>query len=189
MEISERSQTIHRSFNTGLSVTVLIIGIALCGALYDSIGDIYNKLSGATLERVHKSEINQIVIDEGYRACPYKDSRGLWTVGFGHLITDGDYKTCMDPHEAISLLRHDYTKSVRHVSRMYPWASEEPKLILINMDYNMGPNRLAKFTNTLKYLEEENYDLAAGEILDSRYASQVGSRAVRLAARTMGLQQ
>jgi lysozyme len=54
------------------------------------------------------------------------------------------------------------------------------------MCFNMGPGNLAKFQNMIAALEAQDYDLAAAEALDSRWAKQVGQRAERLAQRLRG---
>ena len=48
------------------------------------------------------------------------------------------------------------------------------------MAFNMGVPRLMKFVNMWMAIERENYPLACVEMLDSRWANQVGKRAVRL---------
>jgi lysozyme len=47
------------------------------------------------------------------------------------------------------------------------------------MYFNLG-NRLFGFKKTLKYIDEGNYAQAAEEMLDSKWAGQVGERAQRL---------
>ena len=51
----------------------------------------------------------------------------------------------------------------------------------------MGINRLLGFKKTLGHLREGNYPAAADELLDSRYARQVGRRANELADTLRGL--
>jgi lysozyme len=51
----------------------------------------------------------------------------------------------------------------------------------MDMAFNMGVPRLCKFVNMWNAIHEEKYDIAAKEMLDSRWANQVKSRAVKLA--------
>jgi hypothetical protein len=44
--------------------------------------------------------------------------------------------------------------------------------------YNVGTTTLLKFKKTLQYLEDGSYEEAAKEVLDSRWADQVGRRAI-----------
>ena len=52
---------------------------------------------------------------------------------------------------------------------------------LVNLCFNMGIPRLMQFKKTLAYIQEGDYKKAANELLDSRYAHQVGYRAVEVA--------
>ena len=178
---TEREQTRHRKINT-------IIGVALSLMLSTSMVWAYNKFEALDAEQVVISEIAQIVADEGYKKCVYKDSRTFPTVGFGHLIlpTD-DIDKCITPKEAVRLLREDYYSASESVDNRYLWAHGEVRLVLINMTYQMGSTGVSKFKITLEHLQDENYDAAATELLDSTWANQTPSRAARLAGRIMGL--
>jgi len=50
------------------------------------------------------------------------------------------------------------------------------------MCFNLGIFRLLGFEQALTHMRAGHYDDAAREMLDSRWAKQVGARAVRLAA-------
>jgi lysozyme len=54
------------------------------------------------------------------------------------------------------------------------------QLILMDMAFNMGVPRLCKFKNMWNAIHEQRFDIASAEMLDSRWATQVGSRAVKL---------
>lgn len=184
-ERKEKKQTMHRTINT------ILLGVAVVfGAFFveDKLTPVYEEISGITQQRVIQSEIDQIADDEGYRPCAYKDSLGLVTVGFGTLV-DGKMQVgeCIDGHKAVELLREHYTIASNSVDKRYPWAKGETRLALINLSYNMGETRLGKFKLTLEHLKEMEYDKAAGELLNSRYAHQVPNRAGRMAGRIMSL--
>jgi len=53
------------------------------------------------------------------------------------------------------------------------------------MSFNLGITRLLKFKNFLKAMEDKDWDKAAVEMIDSRWAIQVGPRAVRLKDRVL----
>jgi lysozyme len=55
------------------------------------------------------------------------------------------------------------------------------QLVLVDMGFNMGIPRLCKFKKMWNAIHEEKYDIAAKEMLDSRWANQVKSRSVKLA--------
>ena len=48
------------------------------------------------------------------------------------------------------------------------------------MCFNLGITRLLKFKKFLGALESKDYKTASEEMMDSRWATQVGPRAVRL---------
>jgi len=135
------------------------------------------------------SEISQLMIDEGFRKCIYDDSRGLATIGFGHLMLPTDTYKCITYRQAVELLRKDYDYAANSVDTRYTWASGEVRLVLINMTYQMGQKGVSKFVNTLSNLRDENFDEAAIEMLDSPWASeaQTPRRALRLAGRIMSI--
>ena len=54
--------------------------------------------------------------------------------------------------------------------------------VLVNMAFNLGITRLLGFKNTLAAMQAGNYADAAKGMLDSKWATQVGARATRLAA-------
>lgn len=184
---SEKKQTIHRSLNTILAIGVLVMGILMINPVIESTNDLYEQISGIEQQKVIDSEIAQIVADEGYRSRPYKDSRGLWTIGFGHLIKEGENFKDLTPHKAVEMLRKDYEYASDSVENKYPWAEGEVKLVLINMTFQMGVSGVSKFENTISHMQQGEYDKAAGEMLDSRWASQTPNRAARLAGRIMKL--
>ena len=50
------------------------------------------------------------------------------------------------------------------------------------MLFNLGRSRFMKFKKTIVFAYEMNWDRVATEMLDSRWAKQVGQRAYRLSA-------
>ena len=181
MTKNEKLQAIHRCFNTISLILVVCIGL-------NSLRPIIDDISGLKDKRVIESEIAQIVIDEGYRSVPYRDTLGKWTVGFGHLIKKGETFDKLTPHMAVEMLRRDYASAQESVSRLHPWAEGEVRLVLTNMTYQLGTTGLLEFKKTISNLKDEKYDLSAGEMLTSRWAKQTPLRAARLAGRIMAIQ-
>lgn len=181
----ERSQTAHRTINSLLSVIVLVLGYFFIQA---ELKPVYEDLSGITEQSVEREETSQIFNDEGLRLCQYKDSLGNATIGVGHLVLEKDnLPQCITSHQAIELLMKDYRYAKDNVEKRYPWAEGEVKLILINMTFQLGENRLAKFQQTLLHLKNKEYQLAAGEVLDSTLYKQTPKRLERHAARILSL--
>lgn len=171
----------HRWFNTSVSVLVLA-GLLAASA----IG--YEKYIEVSTKQIHKSEMNQITLDEGFSKCSYTDSLGFRTIGFGHLVKKGEnFNSCISIATAFSLLHKDYLIALRSVEKRYPWAEGEAKLVLVNMSYQLGSTRLSRFEKTLRHLESNRWRKAAIEMIDSRWAIQTPKRAIRLAVRVLSL--
>lgn len=184
----ESKQEKHRFFN---SVVSIFMPFFLCFILYHSYGkEFIADVTGETERVIEKQEIEQIMNDEGFKLCQYKDSLGHATIGFGHLVLPSDtFGDCITHHEAIELLVKDYKYAKKTVERRYPWAKGEAKLVLINMTFQLGENRLSKFTKTLHYMETEQYQLAAGEVLDSVVHKQAPKRIQRHSGRLLSLEE
>ena len=181
----EQKQTIHRSINTALSVVVLVLGLLF---IKNELIPVYESISGIQQQRIERKEISTIFTDESLRLCQYKDSLGNATIGVGHLVLKNDnMPKCITTQEAISLLQKDYQYAKINVEKRYPWADGDAKRVLINMSFQLGESRLSKFKKTLRYLEDENYYLAAGEILDSNLYKQTPRRLERHVSRILSL--
>ncbi len=171
---------LHRWINTSLTTLVLVGGLMFSGYAYGKYQDIL-------LAQGHASEMAQIVSDEGFRECKYKDTKGLGTIGFGHLVLPNENMSCITPQKAINLLHNDYYVAWNAVEKNFPWAEGEVKLVLTNMSYQIGITKLLNFKKTLKYMEDENYTMAAMEMIDSKWYNETPDRAMRLAVRILAL--
>ena len=115
---------------------------------------------------------------EGFRQFPYLDSLGIQTIGYGRNL---ESRGISEP-EASYLLSNDIAEAEEMLHRYpYYWnLSGERKAVLIDMMVNMGPTRLAGFKKMHAALEARNYELAALEMMDSKWSTQVGQRALTL---------
>lgn len=133
-----------------------------------------------TLE--HRARVrDQIARHEGLRLKPYRDSVGKLTIGYGRNLDDVGLKI----HEAAYLLAGDIQEATADLLNRYPWFERlDPvrQAVLINMRFNLGATRLAKFARTLGCIERGQYGEASDHMLDSLWAQQVGQRAVELSA-------
>lgn len=122
----------------------------------------------------------QLSTDEGYRTKLYVDSVGKTSIGVGRNLTD----IGVDSGEISLMLDNDIERAVAAAHRLIPSfddLSEQRKAVVCNMVFNMGERTFAGFHNTLQALAERRWDDAATHMLESKWASQVGDRAVRLA--------
>jgi lysozyme len=138
-----------------------------------------NKMLSLPTEMKKKLE-SLLVQEEGFKKFPYQDTTGNLTIGVGrNLSTIG-----ISEDEAIFLLENDIIACEREIWRACPWYAslDNPrKMVIIDMCFNMGIQKLLEFRNMLGALESKDYISAAKEMLNSKWANQVGSRAQRLA--------
>lgn len=122
----------------------------------------------------------QLTLHEGRRSKPYKDSVGKLTIGVGHNLTDlGLSETAID-----FILAEDITAHSAELIAALPWVAyldDVRQRVLMDMAFNMGVPTLLTFKNTLAAVERGDYHTAAEGMLASKWATQVGGRATRLA--------
>ena len=78
------------------------------------------------------------------------------------------------------LLKHDLQRHTREIRDNFP-LEEQPdnaRAVLIDMGYNVGVPTLMSFEGMLHAMHNRDYKQAAVELLDSKYAEQVKTRAV-----------
>lgn len=121
-----------------------------------------------------------LVIHESYKQFPYQDSTGHLTIGIGRNLDDRGISTT----EAFQLLDDDifyfYTK-LNHALPFFCDMSDNRQIALVDMCFNLGINGLLGFTQAIEALKNKDYEAAAKEMLDSKWAEQVGERANTLA--------
>jgi len=119
---------------------------------------------------------------EGVETHAYECSEGKITVGVGRNIDQGGGMGLSDD-EIDYLLQNDIERCIVELSSEYPWFSgldEVRKDAIVDISFNLGQTRLRLFKRALAAMETGNYKEAATEFLDSRWAKQVGSRALEL---------
>jgi len=122
---------------------------------------------------------DQLRRDEGFSHTLYVDSLGFPTIGVGHNL-----KTPISTEAIDQILWDDVAQAQDDCARSFSFweALSEPRQgVLVNMCFNLGLAGLQGFHKFLMALEAGQYGRAADEMLDSRWASQVGARAIRLA--------
>lgn len=123
---------------------------------------------------------DQLRRDEGVRSTLYRDELGFATVGVGHNLS-----TPLSDHSIQTILEDDVAAVKTELDTSLPWAASLDDArygALLNLSFNMGVVGLFGFSRMLRAIQAQDWDVAARELLDSRYARQVGDRATRLAA-------
>jgi len=134
---------------------------------------------------------------EGYRHEMYLDSRGIPTIGIGFNLTRPDAKYILqlvganhsDIMQKKQSLSDDQIKQIFQIcikiahedaKKWMPTFDTLPKnvkLAILDMSFNLGYPRLSKFIKTKDHILQGNYKLAAKELQNSKWATQVGDRA------------
>ena len=124
--------------------------------------------------------IKELTNDEGLRLMPYRDTVGKMTIGIGRNLDDVGISLA----EANTMLANDINRVIKDLDRAFSWwrnMSEARQRVICNMTFNLGINKLLKFNNTLKLMQDGHYKEAADAMRLSLWYRQVGARAERLA--------
>ena len=128
--------------------------------------------------------IEQLMTDEGRimkngRHICYQDSEGIWTVGYGRNIQERG----LSEEEAQMLLRNDIVSAIDDLMDNFSWfphVGPTRQEVFINMMFNLGLDKFKEFRRMIAAAEIGDYEQVAVEMMDSKWARQVGERAVRL---------
>jgi len=121
----------------------------------------------------------QLVLHEGLRLDPYHCTAGKLTIGVGRNLDD----VGISRDEAMLLLQHDIER-VKVPLEKLPWFNSlDPvrQKVIVDMAFNLGYAGLMGFKRTIAAIERKDYASASYEMMNSRWARQVGRRASRLA--------
>lgn len=124
-------------------------------------------------------KIELIKKHEDERLKPYLCTAGKTTIGVGRNLDDNGIRQ----DESDLMLSNDLKECESVLeSRMDHWSalSEVRQAVLINMVFNLGWPRFSKFKKCIAAVNDGYFDRAAAEMLDSRWARQVGNRAIEL---------
>jgi lysozyme len=145
--------------------------------------------------------IEKLIAHEGLKLQVYQDTLGIDTIGIGRNLEDRGitqeelddldiptidhvYEYGITEADAVYLATNDVQIVEEELVRAHPCVDRLDsvrQLILMDMAFNMGVPRLCKFYKMWNAIHEEKFDIAAKEMLDSRWANQVKSRSTKLA--------
>jgi len=111
---------------------------------------------------------------EGYSNTVYYDTEGVPTIGIGHAFIEGSRL----PHYIIREIFYcDYLNAIKDYEKLKLELDTVRRSVIIDMLFNLGLTRFKKFRKTITALRDDDYEEASLEMLDSRWARQVGRRA------------
>lgn len=127
------------------------------------------------LDRLKK----QLEQDEGRRKLIYVDTVGKVSGGVGRNLTDRGFSD----DEIDLMLANDIKIAERDARSLVPgfdYLGDARQEVIVNMSLNMGFARLSGFKRFLAAVCASEFAEASLEMLDSKWAKQVGDRAKRL---------
>lgn len=125
--------------------------------------------------------MDQLRRHEGLRLHPYRCTAGKLTIGVGRNLDDNG----ITEDEANFLLSNDLMRvgeELRWNSPAFDKLDNVRKAVLIDMCFNLGISRLRMFKKMFAAIDEQDWALAAEEMIDSRWCLQVGQRCETLYA-------
>lgn len=154
------------------------------------------EIGWGVLVNKEKMDINklreQLKIDEGVKYEVYDDHLGYKTFGIGHLVksTDEEYGvpvgTPVSEERVNSVFDKDVITYIDESKKVFGNLEDMPgevQQVIVNMCFNMGAPRLSQFKKFIRAIHDEEWATASLEMLDSKWANQVGERANRLSDR------
>ena len=124
--------------------------------------------------------VDQLIRHEGMELKVYKDSLGIETIGVGRNLVDRG----VSEKEARYLCNNDIDIVEQELGKSFPIVNNLDDVrtrVLLDMAFNVGLPRLRGFKRMWAALEDNDYGEAAKEMLDSKWARQVKTRAYTLA--------
>ena len=118
---------------------------------------------------------------EGVRSKVYKCSAGYETIGVGRNIAESGLGLSDD--EIDYLLANDIKRVREELTDSYFWfpaMNEARQDALVDISFNLGQTRLRGFVKAIEAMSREQFDIAADEFMDSKWATQVGNRAIQV---------
>tara|TARA_R100000995_G_scaffold69759_1_gene38331 strand:+ start:782 stop:1195 length:414 start_codon:yes stop_codon:yes gene_type:complete len=124
--------------------------------------------------------VDVIKEDEGCELKMYKDTVGVWTIGYGHNLEEG-----IDQETAEFILSRDLEKHSQELDKHKPHWRQLPdnvQIVVLSMQFNMGWNRFSKFVKFWQAIESNPIDIneASIQMEDSKWWDQIKSRGPKL---------
>lgn len=126
-----------------------------------------------------KDLLEKIKHHEGFVDHVYKCTEGFDTIGYGFAIKD----LVIPEHIAEELLILKLEKLQKNANSRFNWLEDVPQEVqevVLNMCYQLGITGVSKFKKALKAMQDGNWEKAADEMLDSKWARQTPNRAKEL---------
>ena len=151
-----------------------------------------------------KELLDLIKKHEGYRSKTYQCTEGHDTTGIGFawkdlyfdketankILQENKYNIEMSEEVCDIILEEKIDTILGRLQKVAPWvegSNQVVQMVTINMCYQMGVSGVMKFKKALAAMEKGQWDIAADELLASRWAKQTPNRANALADMIRGI--
>lgn len=118
--------------------------------------------------------------DEGRKSKPYKDTEGILTIGVGWNLEERGLPTWVIDR-LLDVSMQEAEADARSIVKTFDELMPVRQRVVVNMAFNLGRVRLKGFKKMIAAVHSEDWEEAAVQMLDSKWAKQVGARADRLA--------
>ena len=121
------------------------------------------------------TEAELIQHHEGLRLKAYEDTTGHMTLGYGHCLTCKGISL-----RAAQLIFEDDVADVRKDLESLAWfvaLDAARQAVIVDMAFNMGTKGVLEFRTFIHALQAGDYEAAARDMLESKWAHQTHTRA------------
>lgn len=139
--------------------------------------------------------IQRLMVNEGCKLRAYRCPAGKLTIGVGRNLDDNPLTAeeleyvghdCrvkfISNDQAAYLCRNDLNRVKKELDNALPWwrdLNPDRQFVMIDLCFNMGLTTLLTFRKTLDSIATGYYIRAGEQLMQSKYARQVGKRAER----------
>ena len=142
---------------------------------------------------------DMLVLNEGNKPSVYKDSKGKRTIGIGFNLEEPANRNILKEEgidinelfagreltdkETKTLYNRSLTQAFKDAQSYDPNFAKRPeavKMTLVDMAFNLGLTKLNKFVDMKTGLMNNDYNIAADEMVDSLWYKQVKDRGPRM---------
>ncbi len=135
-------------------------------------------------------------LNEGYRTCVYKDSKGIPTIGVGFNLEKSGAKEeiesvganynmvlngsqCLNDNQIKQLFNKDMDTAVSCAESFASGIGDTAESAVADMAFNLGCFQLDSFSTFRSLLKQKKFDAAAQDMQGTAWCGQVGSRCSR----------
>ena len=116
-----------------------------------------------------------LIKHEDLKLFPYLCPAGRLTIGVGRNIEDNG----ISKDEAMYLLENDIKRVKSELREIFPKFDELPeniKMVLIDMDFNLGKSRFLQFKHMIEAVKNRDWAKMIEEMKNSHWCNQVKNR-------------